>query len=308
MNYFNEIKNLIEKVEVNEKVRYLESNKEKVQTYYEIGRLLYEAQDGEKRAKYGDRLIKRWSKIFEEEYGKNYSNKNLWRMRQFYVNFKNVATPWRQFNLSWSHYKNLLKFEDENERNYYINLCTQNNLSVRKLQDMIKEDSFNRLSYADKKNIKLITNNEDSVSMKDMILDPIIINVDNNDKLKEKTLKKYILKELQQFFMQLGAGFALVGEEYKLKYLNHDFYIDLLLFNTNLNSYVVIELKLNKSNYKDVHQVLLYKDIVDKTLKKDFHNKTISLLISKHNDKFILDYVSDLDLFLSTYKLQKVYN
>ena len=141
-----------------------------------------------------------------------------------------------------------------------------------------------------------------------MILDPIIINVNNIDKLSEKVLRKYILKELKHFFLQLGSGFALVGEEYKIKYLNHNFYIDLLLFNTNLNSYIVVELKLNESNYKDIHQVLLYKNIVDKALKKDFHNKTIGLLISKHNDIFILDYVSDLDLFLSTYKIEKVYN
>ena len=77
MDYFNKIRNLIENIEVNEKVRYLESNKEKVQTYYEIGRLLYEAQGGEKRAKYGDELIMRWSKIFEEEYGKNYSKRKI---------------------------------------------------------------------------------------------------------------------------------------------------------------------------------------------------------------------------------------
>ena len=145
MNYFDEIKNLIEKIEVNEKVRYIESNKEKVQTYYEIGRLLYEAQGGEKRAKYGDGLIMRWSKIFESDYGKDYSYRNLNYMRRFYICFQKVNTVCSQFNLSWSHYKNLLKFNDENERNYYINLCIQNNLSVRKLQDMIKEDSFNRL-------------------------------------------------------------------------------------------------------------------------------------------------------------------
>ena len=306
MDYFNEIKQLIEKVEVNEKVRRLESNNEKVITYYEIGKLLYEAQGGSKRAKYGDELIKNWSKEFVNQYGKGYDNKNLWRMRQFYICFMNVATVWRQFNLSWSHYKLLLKFDNENERNYYINLAVQNNLSVRKLENMIKEDSFNRLSYADKESIKLITNksDNDNLSIKDMILDPIIINIDKEDYLSEKVLKKYILKQLEHFFLQLGTGFALIGSEYNIKYLNHNFYVDLLLFNTNLNSYIVIELKLNKSTYKDINQVLLYKNIVDKTLKRSFHNKTIGILISKHNDKFILDYVTDPDLFLTTYKLK----
>ena len=216
-------------------------------------------------------------------------------MRQFYICFMNVATVWRQFNLSWSHYRLLLKFDNENERNYYINLAVQNNLSVRKLETMIKEDSFNRLSYADKENIKLITNQNDNISIKDMLLDPIIINIDNKDCLSEKVLKKYILKRLEHFFLQLGTGFTLAGTKYNIKYLDHNFYIDLLLFNTDLNSYIALELKLNKSTYKDV---------VDKTLRRSFHNKTIGILISKYNDRFILDYVTDIDLFLTTYKLK----
>ena len=166
MNYFNQIKNLIEKIEVNENVRVLESNKEKVQTYYEIGKLLYEAQGNKKRAKYGSELIKKLSNIFEEKYGKEYSYRNLNYMRRFYVCFKKVNTVCAQFNLTWSHYKNLLKFDNENERNYYINLCTQNSLSVRELQKMIKENSFNRLSYEDKSDIKIITSNKNNISIK----------------------------------------------------------------------------------------------------------------------------------------------
>lgn len=208
MNYYEKIRSLIEEKEVNEKVRNIENDKEKIKTYYEIGRLLIEAQGGEARAKYGDGLIKNWSKKFVKEYGKGYDNKNLWRMRQFYMVFKKVATPWRLFNLSWSHYKLLLKFDNENERNYYINRCIENNLGVRGLIKEIKSDSFNRLSYADKKNIKIITNNKNELTINDILHDPIIINVDNNEKLSEKVLKKYILDELEHFFLELGTGFT----------------------------------------------------------------------------------------------------
>lgn len=156
MNYFNEIKNIIEEKEVNDKVRYLESNKETIKTYFEIGRLLIEAQGGKKRAKYGDNLIKEWSLKLSKEYGKNYSRRNLEFMRKFYITFKKANTVCSQSNLSWSHYRCLLKFDNENERNYYINRCIENNLSVRGLLNEIKTDSFNRLSYADKKNNKLI--------------------------------------------------------------------------------------------------------------------------------------------------------
>lgn len=201
MNYFDKIKTIIEEKEVNEKVRYLESNKEMIKTYFEIGKLLIEAQGGEARAKYGNNLVKEWAIKLSNEYGRGYNYTNLSRMKKFYLYFRKVATVWQQFNLSWSHYKCLLKFDDENERNYYINLCTQNNLSVRKLINVIKEDQFSRLSYADKKNIKLITNDTKFLSINDMLLAPIIINVKESDKLSEKALKKYILKELEHVFM-----------------------------------------------------------------------------------------------------------
>ena len=309
MDYFNEIKNLIEKQEVNERVRRLQSNNQVIKTYYEIGKLLVEAQGKEKRAKYGEGLLKKWSKLLSTEYGNGYDYTNLSRMRKLYLTFKKVGTSCQQFNLSWSHYRYILKFDDENERNYYINRCIQNNLSVRELINEIKNKSFDRLTYADKKNIKLVNeSNSKELSIKDMIHDPIIINVNTNERLSEKVLKKYILNELEHFFLELGTGFSFVGSEYKLTYMNKKFYADLVLFNYNLNSFVILELKLSKAKYKDVHQVLLYRDIIDKTIKKDFHNKTIAILVSKQNDKFILEYVSDMDVFLSTYEFYNTIN
>lgn len=309
MDYFNEIKNLIEKQEVNERVRRLQSNNQVIKTYYEIGKLLVEAQGKEKRAKYGEGLLKKWSKLLSKEYGNGYDYTNLSRMRKLYLTFKKVGTPCQQFNLSWSHYRYILKFDDENERNYYINRCIQNNLSVRELINEIKNKSFDRLTYADKKNIKLVNeSNSKELSIKDMIHDPIIINVNTNERLSEKVLKKYILNELEHFFLELGTGFSFVGSEYKLTYMNKKFYADLVLFNYNLNSFVILELKLSKAKYKDVHRVLLYRDIIDKTIKKDFHNKTIAILVSKQNDKFILEYVSDMDVFLSTYEFYNTIN
>lgn len=306
MNYFKEIKNIIEEKEVNDKVRYLESNKETIKTYYEIGRLLIEAQGGEKRAKYGDNLIKEWSLKLSKEYGKNYSRRNLELMRKFYILFKKTNTVCSQSNLSWSHYKYLLKFDNENERNYYINRCIENNLSVRGLINEIKTDSFNRLSYADKKNIKLIGENKNKkLRIEDMLHDPIIINIDKEEKLSEKVLKKYILKELERVFLELGTGFTFVGSEYKLTYDNRTYFIDLLFFNYKLNRFIACELKLNEVTAKDIGQTLNYMKIIDKTLKEDSHDKTIGIIISKKNNRLILEYVSNLDIFLTTYKLSR---
>ncbi len=307
MNYFDKIKNIIEEKEVNEKVRYLESNKETIKTYFNIGRLLIEAQGGETRAKYGDNLIKEWAVKLSNEYGNNYSYRNLNYMRKFYMYFKKVNTLCSQFNLSWSHYKYLLKFDNENERNYYINRCIENNLSVRGLINEIKTDSFNRLSYADKKNIKLIgENNNNELKLEDMLHDPIIINIDKDEKLSEKVLKKYILKELEKVFLELGTGFTFVGSEYKVTYDNKNYFIDLLFFNYKLNRFMACELKKDEVTAKDIGQTLNYMKVVDKTLKESHHNKTMGIIISKKNNKLILEYVSDLDIFITTYKLEKI--
>ena len=304
MNYYKEIKNLIEEKEVNDKVRYLESNKETIKTYYEIGRLLIKAQGGEEKAKYGDGLIKKWSEKLTKEYVNGYKIANLKNMRKFHIMFRKSYTACSQSNLSWSHYKYLLKFDNENERNYYINRCIQNNLSVRGLINEIKTKSFDRLSYADKKHIKLITDKETSLDIKDMIHDPILINIDDNEKISEKVLKKYILKELEHFFLELGTGFSFVGSEYKLSYDNKNYYVDLLLFNYKLNRFIVCELKLNSVNARDIGQTLNYIKIIDKTLKEKNHKNTIGIIVSKRNDKFILEYVSDLSLMLTTYELK----
>ena len=303
MNYYKEIKNLIEEKEVNDKVRYLESNKETIKTYYEIGRLLIKAQGGEEKAKYGNGLIKKWSEKLTKEYGNGYKIANLKNMRKFYIMFRKSYTACSQSNLLWSHYKYLLKFDNENERNYYINRCIQNNLSVRGLMNEIKTKSFDRLSYADKKHIKLITDKETSLDIKDMIHDPILININSKEKMSEKVLKKYILKELEHFFLELGTGFTFVGSEYKLSYDNKNYYVDLLLFNTELNRYIVCELKLGEIKPGDVAQTKVYMMLTDKFLKRRFHNETIGIIITRKNGKLALEYVSDPNIFVTTYRL-----
>ena len=139
-----------------------------------------------------------------------------------------------------------------------------------------------------------------------MILDPIIIKSPKDKHISEKILKKYILNELRDFFLQLGSGFLYAGSEYKLTYYGKNFYIDILLFNINLNCYIPVELKLNNTNYKDISQIQLYRKIIDSTLKKKHHNKSIGLIISKRNDNFIFSYVNDDGVYLISYDLEKV--
>ena len=137
-----------------------------------------------------------------------------------------------------------------------------------------------------------------------MIKDPILIKVDSSiNKLDEKALHKNIISMLETRFLELGTGFALIGHEYKIMINNHTYKIDLLFFNVNLNSYVVVELKTKEYNPKDVGQLEFYVNYVDKNIKLDKHNQTIGLLIVKKKDKYVIEYVTNEDIYVTTYKL-----
>ena len=293
LEYYKQIKELIENYEVNSKVRYMQDNHEKLLTNWKVGKILVEAQGGEKRAKYGDSLIKKWALKLSKIYGNKYGYTNLSNMRQFYLLFPILRTLCEE--LTWSHYRYLLPIKNENERNYYINQVLLNHLSVRELRELIKNKAYDRLSFKDKENIKLI---------EDMIKDPILIKVDNNvNRLDEKALHKYIISMLENRFLELGTGFALIGHEYKIMINNHTYRIDLLFFNYLLNAFIVVELKTREYNPKDVGQLEFYVNYINKNIKLDKHNQTIGLLIVKKKDKYVIEYVTNEDIYVTTYKL-----
>ena len=216
MNYYEQVESLIKNNEVNKKVRALQDNSETLYTYWNIGRLIVEAQGGKKRAKYGGGLIKEWGCKLSEKYGKNYDGPSLRRARMFYLEFPICGSL--NHKLTWTHYRYILPIKNENERNYYINRVILDNLSVRDLRREIKNKSFDRLSYADKEHIEIISDtNNTSLSIKDMIKDPIILKTDKNiDKIDELAIHKYIISLLEDKFLELGTGFALIGHEYKI--------------------------------------------------------------------------------------------
>ena len=303
-DYFNEIKNIIENSEVNKKVREYKNNYDDLMAKWNIGKLLVEAQGGEKRAKYGDGLIKKWSEIFSKEYGKQYSRSNMFYMRQFFMNFPIVQPLVGQ--LTWSHIIKLLPIKNENERNYYINQVILNNLSKRELINEIKSKAFDRLSYADKENIKLITNEEKnySLTLSDMIKDPIIIKTDKDiNNLNEKAIHKLLIEMIEDGFLELGNGFALIGHEYPLKINNKTYHTDLLFFNLEINAYVVVEVKNEEFKPSQIGQVRFYMDYIDKNIKKEHHSKTEGILIVKEKDKYVMKYINDKGIYITSFKL-----
>lgn len=303
MNYYEQIESLVKKNEISKGVRALQDNSETLYTYWHICKLIVKAQGGKRRAKYGDGLIKEWGKKLSEKYGKGYNSRTLERMRKLYITYP-ISSSLRP-ELTWTHYRTVLPIKNENERNYYINQVILNNLSVRDLRREIKNKAFDRLSYADKNSIKIISDTkETSLSIKDMIKDPIILKSTISPKeINERVIHKYIISLLENKFLELGTGFALVGHEYKIIVGNNTYHIDLLFFNTELNSYVVVEVKTRSSRSQDIGQLEFYVRYVEKNIKKPYHNNTIGILIVKKNNTYVIEYTTSSDIYITTYVL-----
>ena len=299
MNYYKEVESLIKKNEINKGVRALQDNSETLYTYWHIGKLIVEAQGG---AKYGNNLIKKWGKKLSEKYGKGYDYTNLSRMRLLYIAFPIVGSLSQQ--LTWTHYRYILPIKNANERNYYINQAILNNLSVRDLRCEIKNKSFDRLSYKDKTNIEIITES-DKLTIEDMLKDSIILKSDIETKeLNEAIIHKYVISLLENKFLELGTGFALVEHEYKIIIDNKTYHIDLLFYNYLLNAFVVIEVKTRNLKPQDIGQLEFYVDYVENNIKKNYHQKTIGVLIVKKNNKYIIEYTTNPDIYVTTYLLK----
>lgn len=299
MNYYNEIKNELINNEIYKKVKDYSKNKNDLNTYYKVGKLLIEAQGGEERAKYGDKLIKEYSYRLTKEVGKQYNYKTLLKIRKFYLFYQKLATVSRQ--LTWSHYIELLKFDDANKINYYINISIERNLSVRELRIIIKNQEYERLDESTKN--KLIKQEEPS-QIKDYIKHPIIIkNKYNYTEITERLLKQLILEDIDNFLIELGEGFTYIRNEYKIKLGNNYNYIDILLYNIEFNCYVVLELKITELKKEYIGQIQTYMNYIDKNIKKPYQDKTIGIIIVKKDNQFIMEYCSDERIYRTTYEL-----
>ena len=206
----------------------------------------------------------------------------------------------RQY-LNWTHIRRLLPIKDENKRNYYINLCIKNHLSERDLRKEIKANAYERLIDKPDK-IDIIIPKKYSITKKKK--NPIIIEV-NKEIKSERDLELSILANLSYFFKQLGEGFTFVDHQYKIIENNYNYYIDILLFNIELNCYVAVEIKLRSLKKEDKSQIEFYMRLVDKYLKKAHHNKTIGLIITKESDKFIVNFVKSENIIPLSYKLKQ---
>ena len=295
MNYYNEIKNKIIDNEVYSKIKDYSKERHKVITYLEIGKLLTEAG-----GKYGDNIIEEYSKKLVIEVGKKYNRSTLFRMKQFYNVFSNEKVAPLVQQLSWSHCLILLPIKNINEINYYINQVSKRNLSKRQLEEIVKNNEYERLPVATRN--KLIY--KDRVEVKDLVPNPILIKNKNNiEIITEKALHHLILEDIELFMKELGNSFSFIGSEYKIKIGNNFNYMDLLLFNIEYNCYVVVELKITALKKEHIGQIQIYMNYIDENLRKINQDKTIGIIICKQDNKYVIKYCSDDRIIAREYEL-----
>ena len=295
MNYYNEIKNEIINNEITKIVKDNSKNRSDLNTYYNVGKLLFDAGKH-----YGEGIIKEYSKKLKVDVGKQYTERTLRRFKQFYNLYVEAKWSTLSTKLSWSHYVELLKFEDINEINYYIKLVEEQNLSIRELRTKIKNNEYERLD----ENTKLKLANKEDTEIVDLVKNPIIINNKSNyEIISEKLLQRLILEDIPLFLEELGNGFTFIKNEYKIKIGNEYNYIDLLLYNIKFNCYVVIELKITPLKKEHIGQIKIYMNYIDNNLKSINQDKTIGIILCKKNNKFIMEYCSDKRILSKEYVL-----
>ena len=293
MNYYDEIKNELVNNEITKKVKDYSKNKSDLTTYYNVGKLLAEAGKH-----YGEGIIKEYSKKLTDDLGTKYDASTLNKMKKFYNLIKKMATL--SPKLSYSHYVELLPYDDINKINYYIKITEEQNLSVRELRERIKNNEYERLDEETKKKLK----SKEELKVPDLVKNPIQIrNTNGYNEISEKVLQKLILENIESFMNELGNSFSFIGSEYKIKIGDRYNYIDLLLYNIRYKCYVVVELKVVELNSYHTGQIQKYMNYIDKNIKNIDDNKTVGIIICKKENKYVIEYCSDDRIITREYEL-----
>ncbi len=304
--FFNNIKDLV----INSRNNvYQVVNVEMLNLYWNIGKSIIEIQQGEERANYGDAVIDKLSQKLTDEFGKGFSKRNLRAMRKFYLLYPNWQTV--SAKLSWSHYLELIKIDEESKRNFYLNECINSSWSVRELQRQRDSLLYERLIIsADKEKIlELSEKGQILRSSKDLVKDPFVLeflDIKENINYLENDLEKNIIEHLKEFLLELGKGFSYVGNQVRLTLEEDHFYPDLVFYNRLLKCFVIIDLKVGKVSHQDIGQMQMYVNYYDRKIKQNDENKTIGILLSTNKNETVVKYTLPEDnktIFSSEYKL-----
>ncbi|MDR2525071.1 MAG: PDDEXK nuclease domain-containing protein [Oscillospiraceae bacterium] len=278
-----------------------------VEAYWEIGREIQEAVGD--RAEYGKGLLQFLSAQLTAEFGKGFTIANLRNMRQFYQAFENRYTLCSE--MSWSHYRLLMRIDNADRRDFYLKECASENWSVRQLERQINSFFYERLLATQKEHRAEIQSEIQTLEPKtepDYILrDPYILeflDLKENVKYSESDLEKGLIDKLQEFLLELGKGFSFVARQKRITADGDHYYIDLVFYNYILKCFVVIDLKTGKLTYQDIGQIDFYVRLFNDKIKRADDNPTIGIVLCADKGDTMAKYsvlADNENLFASKY-------
>lgn len=280
-----------------------------VEAYFEIGKVIVEKQGGKETSKYGSNLLKKLSIELTKDYGKGFTETNLKYMRKFYLSFKNRHAL--RDELSWTHYRLLMRVENEKARNFYIEECIKENWSTRQLERQINTFSYERLlaSHGNYDVVKDTTNKEPKNNPKDFIKDPYVlefIGIEPNHKFYESDLEQGLIDHLHKFLLELGKGYSFVARQKHINFDGRHFYIDLVFYNYILNCFVLIDIKRGDLTHQDIGQMQMYVNYYTRELMNENDNPPIGIILSSDKSETLVKYTlpeGEKQIFTSKYKL-----
>jgi predicted nuclease of restriction endonuclease-like (RecB) superfamily len=291
-------------------------NQTMVVTYYEIGRIIVEnEQGGKERAEYGKGILKGLSKRLSQDFGRGFSTDNLENMRRFYLTYSKSETLSRKselptFRLSWSHYLKLMRIEDEAERRFYELEAIQNQWSLRELKRQCDSALYQRLALSrDKEKVKELSTKGQIINKPaDALKDPYIlefIGLPDKNEYSESDLEKELIDKLEHFLLELGKGFTFVARQKRITIDEKHFKIDLVFYNRLLKSFVLIDLKIGELKHQDIGQIQMYVNYYDRFVKLDDENKTVGIILCQDKSNTLVEITLPEDneqIFASKYQ------
>ena len=304
--FYQQIKHIL--LEARNKV-YQTANFVMVEAYWNIGKSIVEQQDGYEKAEYGSRLIAELSKQMTVDFGKGFTPTNLKYMRQFYRTFPNSHAL--RDELSWTHYRLLMRVENENAREFYTEEAIKSNWSTRQLERQINSFFYERLlsSQNKEKVTEEIQKLEPAKVPEDIIRDPYVLEflgLSPNDDFYESDLEEALITHLQKFLLELGRGFSFVARQKRITFDGRHFRIDLVFYNYILKCFVLIDLKIGDLTHQDLGQMQMYVHYYERELMNEGDNPPIGIVLCADKSESIVKYTlpeNETQIFASKYKL-----
>ena len=305
-NFYNEIRSIL--LSARNKV-YQTANFAMVEAYWNIGKSIIEEQGGKEKAEYGTGLLKELSKQMTHDFGKGFTVTNLKYMRQFYLTFPNGHAL--RDELSWTHYRLLMKVENDNAREFYMQEAVKSGWSTRQLERQINTFFYERLlsSKNKEKVVAEIQSLETAKTPEDIIRDPYVLEflgLNPNDDFYESDLEQALITHLQKFLLELGRGFSFVARQKRITFDGRHFWIDLVFYNYILKCFVLIDLKIGDLTHQDLGQMQMYVHYYERELMNEGDNPPIGIVLCADKSESVVRFTlpeNETQIFASKYKL-----